>query len=94
MERIGEVIKRVIEQQEQTHQEIRKTDDIDTLWYRIVDARIGEHSYVVKVHNSTLTVRVDSRCYLTEIKRREQELISKIQNYGWRSIKKIECRLG
>lgn len=92
MEKIGDIIKRVIKGIPYTG--TRYLDDIDTLWYRIVDAGIGQHSYVIGVKGDILTVRVDSRCYLTEIKRREGEILSKLHESGWNKIKKIRCRIG
>jgi len=92
MERIGEVVKRVISKRGQID-EIRKIDDIEAVWHRIVDEGVGSHSYIVKVKGSILTVRVDSRCYLTELKRKEKEILSLLQDYGWK-IKRIDYRIG
>ena len=92
MERIGDIIKRVVGQGGEIT--ARHTDDIETMWYRIVDGVIGEHSYVVNVKGERLIIRVDNRCYITEIKRREEEILSRLQDSGWRNIKKIICRIG
>jgi len=92
MERIGDVVKRVISKKGQIDG-IRKIDDIDAVWYRVVDEDLGSHSYVVKVKGGILTIRVDSRCYLTELKRKEKEILSRLQEYGWKT-KRIDCRIG
>ncbi|HOL21279.1 MAG TPA: DciA family protein [bacterium] len=93
MEKIGDVIKRVISKKGQID-EIRRIDDIDSVWYKIVDESMRLHSYVVRVKGNSITIRVDNRCYLTEIKRKEKEFISQLQNYGWKDIKRIDCRIG
>lgn len=92
MEKIGDIIKRVIDQK--GREETRKVDDIDTLWYRILEPDLGEHSYIVKINSDSISVRVDNRCYLTEIKRREEEILSKLHSLGWMHIKKIRYRIG
>lgn len=93
MEKIGDVIKKIISKKWQV-QEAREINDIEAVWYKIVDTKMGEHTYVVSAKDKTITVMVDSRCYLSEIKRREKEILSKLQKYGWKEIQKIECRIG
>lgn len=93
MERIGDIVKRVISKKGQI-EGVREIDDIEAVWYKVVDSLIREHSYVVKVKGSVITINVDSRCYITEIKRKEKNILSKLHNYGWKGIKDIDCRIG
>ncbi|MCM8762670.1 MAG: DUF721 domain-containing protein [Candidatus Omnitrophica bacterium] len=93
MEKIGDIIKRVISKKGQI-EETRSIDDIEAVWYKAVDTTIGQHSYVVYIKGSNITIKVDNRCYITEIKRKEKEILSKLHNYGWKGIKRIDCRIG
>ncbi|MCX8083015.1 MAG: DUF721 domain-containing protein [bacterium] len=93
MERIGDIIKKVLSKKGQI-EKVREIDDIEAVWCKAVESGIGEHSYVVSVKGKTITVRVDSKCYLTEIKRQEKEILSQLARYGWKGLTKIDCRIG
>lgn len=93
MDSISDIIGKIIRNKGRVGK-TRGIDDIEAVWYKAVAGNVAEHSYVVKVHGNMLTVRVDSRCYLAEIKRKEREILAVMQDYGWGRIKKINCRIG
>ncbi|MCM8829387.1 MAG: DUF721 domain-containing protein [Candidatus Omnitrophica bacterium] len=94
MEKIGDIVKRVISKKGQIEETTRSIDDIEAVWYKVVDPIIGQHSYVVYIKGGSITINVDSRCYITEIKRKEKEILSELHRYGWKGIKGIDCRIG
>ena len=73
--------------------EFRDNGDIDCLWFRIVDEKLRAHSYVENIRRSVLVVRVDSSCYLSEIRMKKGEILSKLHAAGWEQIRNIECRI-
>ncbi len=103
MEKIGNIIGRVISGDkssltttsvsDELLREFRDNGDIDCLWFRIIDEKLRAHSYVENIRRSVLVVRVDSSCYLAEIRMKKGEILSKLKAAGWEQIKNIECRI-
>ncbi|MBN1445525.1 MAG: DUF721 domain-containing protein [Candidatus Omnitrophica bacterium] len=102
MEKIGSIIGRVIggngsslktnSGSDELLKDFRDNGDIDCLWFRIVDEKLRAHSYVEHVRRSVLCIRVDSSCYLAEIRMKKGEILSKLKAAGW-DITNIECRI-
>lgn len=101
MERIGDIISKIIPSLNQGKPLVpngqdfyknRVVGDIEGLWCRVVDEDLRAHSYVEFVRNNTLFVKVDSSCYLSILKMKSRDILTRLQDAGT-NIKNIKFRI-
>ena len=89
-ERIGEIARKIIKRIKEGIVEENRVLDVDTLWCKIIDEGLKGHCYVLGKRKGILFVKVEGSCYLTELKRRKNNLLKKLKEAGITEIKDIK----
>ncbi len=89
-DRIKDIIDRMFVDKTEEDLCIARGGDIDVVWSRVVPENIRAHSYIVKDMKKRLVVRVDSSCYLAEMKFREKDILKRLRDAGIKDIEKID----
>lgn len=74
-------------------QDNRISDDIESLWCKLVDEDLRAHSYVEFLRQGTLFVKVDSSCYLSALKMKSSDILVRLKKSGSSNIKNIKFRM-
>ena len=67
--------------------------DIESAWMRIIDDGFKAHSYVERIYNDKLFIKIDSSCYLSAFNLQKRDLLKKIHEAGFPGIRQIEFRI-
>ncbi len=70
-----------------------RNDDIESVWFRIIDDRFKAHSYVKDLSKDRLLVKIDSSCYLAAFNMQKKELLDKLHEAGFVHIRKLEFKI-
>lgn len=82
MEKIGEIVNRVIKNLELNLYENRNFD-ISVVWTRILEDQLKGQCYVLFEKDKNLYIKVNGSCYLSILKMRKKKFLMKLKEMGF-----------
>ena len=90
IEKIGTIIPRILKDIKLTkNEDISRPCDIESLWSKVAGEIIRAHSYVYKVTQDSLIIRVDSSSCLLELTLKKEDILKNINKESIKKFKKL-----
>lgn len=82
MEKIGQIIERIIKNIDLNNEENR-VSDVSIVWTRIMDDKFKGKCYVLYEKDKNLYVKVNGSCYLSILKMKKKEILNRLSQNGF-----------